>query len=106
MTSGKKPVLRHTLVVRHPDTMDATALLADEPIPDWATSLVHPGNLTGTQKATDYSKWSKADLEAEVSRRNGEDDREGADLIQVPGPGNKPDLIAALVADDDAATSE
>lgn len=37
--------LRYTLVVRHPETSAPTALLAGEPVPDWATSLVHADDL-------------------------------------------------------------
>ncbi|NUO57317.1 MAG: hypothetical protein HOV78_11675 [Hamadaea sp.] len=47
-----------------------------------------------------YSKWLKADLEAEVDRRN--EGREDDDLIEVDEPGNKPELVAALEADDAA----
>jgi hypothetical protein len=44
----------------------------------------------------DYSAQSKPDLEAEVKRRN-----EGREKpLEVKAPGNKPDLIAALQADD------
>jgi hypothetical protein len=33
------PVLRHTLVVRHPETFTPVALLAGQPVPEWATDL-------------------------------------------------------------------
>lgn len=46
-----------------------------------------------------YSSQGKADLEAEVAKRN--EGRDDADLIVVGGKGNKPDLIAALEADDE-----
>lgn len=51
--------------------------------------------------AVDYRAMSKPDLQAEVERRN---DARGAEepLVQVGGKGNKPDLIAALVAHDTA----
>jgi hypothetical protein len=49
-----------------------------------------------TPEPVDYSGKSKPELEDEVKRRN-----EGRDKpIEVKAPGNKPDLIAALVADD------
>lgn len=38
-------VLRHTLVVRHPETHAAVGLLAGEPVPDWATDLVDDDDL-------------------------------------------------------------
>lgn len=40
-------VLARTVVVRHPDTLEATALLAGEPVPDWASDLVDPDALEG-----------------------------------------------------------
>lgn len=42
MTVG---VLRYTVVVRHPETGAATPLLVGDPVPDWATGLVHPDDL-------------------------------------------------------------
>ena len=38
-------VLRYTLVVRHSETSDPVALLAGEPVPEWASSLVHPDDM-------------------------------------------------------------
>lgn len=37
--------LRYTLVVRHPETNEATALLAGEQVPDWASELVQSDDL-------------------------------------------------------------
>ena len=34
-----------TVVVRHPETGAATALVAGQPLPDWAEGLVHPDDL-------------------------------------------------------------
>lgn len=48
--------------------------------------------------ALPYSKWLKADLEAEVERRNTE--RAEDDPIVVEGNGTKADLVAALEAAD------
>lgn len=48
MTAAR--VLRHTLVVRHPDTFVATALLAGEPVPSWATDLVADGDYAPSQE--------------------------------------------------------
>jgi hypothetical protein len=53
-------------------------------------------------KPEDYtgSDWKKADLEAEIDRRN--DARAAGDvMIEVAGKGNVEDLRAALVADDE-----
>lgn len=52
--------------------------------------------------AKPYLERRKAELEAEVSKRNA--DRDEGDQIVVASPGNKPELAAALEADDDAAT--
>lgn len=54
----------------------------------------------GDDEPKPYSEWLKADLEAEVDRRN--EGRSDDGLIEVEAPGNKPDLIAALEADDAA----
>lgn len=37
--------LKLTLVVRHPVTGEPVALKAGEPVPDWATDLVHPDDV-------------------------------------------------------------
>jgi hypothetical protein len=50
-----------------------------------------------TPEPVDYSSKSKPELEGEVKRRNESRDKP----LEVKAPGNKPDLIAALVADDD-----
>jgi hypothetical protein len=47
-----------------------------------------------------YAKWLKADLEAEVAKRN--EARDADDQIEVGGTGKVKDLAAALVADDAA----
>lgn len=38
-------MLRHTLVVRHPETLEATPLLAGAEVPEWAAGLVHEDDL-------------------------------------------------------------
>lgn len=48
MTAGK---LRHTIVVRHPETMVATALVAGSAVPEWADGLVHADDLSEQEKA-------------------------------------------------------
>ena len=35
-------ILRYTLIVRHPETGDAVALLAGSEVPKWASGLVQP----------------------------------------------------------------
>ena len=45
--------LRYTLVVRHPETGAATALLAGEPVPAWASGLAQPDDLTPGAGDTD-----------------------------------------------------
>lgn len=40
-------VLRYTLVVRNPETLEATALLAGTQVPGWAAELVHADDLEG-----------------------------------------------------------
>lgn len=57
MSAGR---LRHTLVVRHPDTLEATALLADSEVPDWAKSLVPADNLVDGSDDTDKAPAKKA----------------------------------------------
>lgn len=52
----------------------------------------------GTSDDSKYASMSKAELEAEVAKRN--EGRDEADQIAVEGRGNKPDLLAALKADD------
>lgn len=47
-----------------------------------------------------YEAFTKPDLEAEVDRRNATRDPDGERYIVVAGKGNKPDLVAALEADD------
>lgn len=75
----------------------------DDEVPDWA--LPHltnpkawaepPANLA--EKG--YESLKVDDLKDEIARRNKR--RVESDRIEVGGAGNKPDLIAALVADDD-----
>lgn len=101
MSAGK---LKYTLVVRHPDTSAPTALLADQEVPDWATDLVHADDLVGSddsggEDATGYEAKTVAELKAEIAGRN--EGRE--DEAKIPASGNKPDLVAALEADDAAS---
>lgn len=54
----------------------------------------------GSDKAPSYSSMKKADLEAEVAKRN--EVRADDDVIEVEGKGTVADLVAALEADDAA----
>lgn len=40
-------VLKHTLIVRHPETDAPTGLIAGTEVPDWASKLVHADDLEG-----------------------------------------------------------
>lgn len=126
--------MRYTVVVRHPETDTATAVLAGKPVPAWAKGLVHDDDLvdatseveadveesdTDTLVASEPETPAEPDaqpqtedetpgydvltipaLKAEIDKRN--EGREADAEIEVEGAGNKPDLIAALVADDAA----
>lgn len=101
-------ILLHTMVVRNPDTMEAVALIAGTELPEWAVDLVHPDNVDGATSKSDggsstptgWSSKTKPELESEVESRNA--DRDDDAKIVVAGKGNKPDLVAALEADDAA----
>lgn len=54
----------------------------------------------GAGEPKPYDKWLKADLEAEVAKRN--EARDADDQIEVGGTGKVADLAAALDADDAA----
>lgn len=41
--------LRYTLIVRHPETDVATALVAGSEVPAWASNLVHADDLEGSE---------------------------------------------------------
>lgn len=91
-------VMKHTMVVRHPDTLEATALLAGDPRPDWAKDLVSDDNL-GDSSDSDGGGYTgtKDELQAEADERGLEVEGSGAN-----GNVTKADLIAALEADDAA----
>lgn len=58
-------VLRYTVVVRHPDTSVATALLAGSEVPDWAKDLVHSDDLVpdAAEKKTTAKKSASSKTE-------------------------------------------
>ena len=79
----------------------------DDEVPDWAAAQIDdPAAWNEPDSETSdggpeslYKSWRKPRLEEEIANRNsGRDDE---DLIVVAGPGNKPDLIAALEDDDE-----
>lgn len=82
------------------EALDPAADAAGAPPTEDLAAAEH-GAQSAAAPAVDYRAMSKPDLQAEVERRN---DARGAEepLVQVGGKGNKPDLIAALVADDTA----
>ena len=99
-------VLKYTLVVRHPETHAAVALLVGEKVPGWAKDLVEPGDLEGAPEPAEdqpagYSALKVDDLKAEIEKRNAgrEDD------AKLSAEGLKADLVAVLVADDAAAAA-
>ena len=106
-------VLKYTLVVRHPETLAAEALVEGKPVPGWAKDLVHEDDLVSANdeaqgdgdetEVKPYAKWKKADLEAEVESRN--TDRADYEQIVIGGKGTVPDLAEALDADDEAQGS-
>lgn len=94
--SGKR--LKSTIVVRNPETLEATALLEGSEVPEWATDLVHPDNLTiGGDSGADkgYEGQTVDELQAEADRRGLEVEGTGKDGNVLKG-----DLVAALEADD------
>lgn len=111
-------VMKHTMVVRHPDTLAAEALLAGEPVPDWVTDdLVHPDN---TQTKAQYEAAQKGDSTSDAGGGSGSGHEDKGYAGQTPDElkaeaekrdltvegtganGNvlKGDLVAALEADD------
>lgn len=49
------------MVVRNPDTLEPVALKAGEPVPDWATDLVHADNLGTAAASSDTSPEAPAE---------------------------------------------
>lgn len=98
-TTGHKLSLIASSVAADPDpyeVLDEPAVGIDGvPVaPEHAVTAPSQGDLTAL-----YLKRTKTDLEDEVRRRNDDGRLEDA-LIVVNAPGNKPELAAALVADD------
>ena len=89
--------------VRHPDTLLPVALAAGTEVPEWAEGMVGDHLLVADDEAASepegYESLQKADLKAEIERRNA--DRDDADKIE-PESDKNADLVAALVADDEA----
>lgn len=104
-------VLKHTMVVRHPDTLEATALLVGSEVPDWASDLVDEGNLES--KAAAKAAKTEAPAGGSTSGDKGYAGQTPDELkteaesrgLTVEGTGKdgnvlKGDLVAALEADD------
>lgn len=66
----------------------------------WADDTSAQAEGEEPEKPAGYGSWKKADLEAEVAKRN--EGRDDDDLVVVEAPGNKAELVAALEADDHA----
>ncbi|GAA1436322.1 hypothetical protein GCM10009616_35810 [Microlunatus lacustris] len=106
--------LKYTLVVNHPESLTPVALLVGEPVPSWAEGMVRaddyedsseaPAAVQGQPDIGDggedqpepYKGVTIPQLKAEIEKRN--ESRSEGELI--PSDGNRPDLVAALVADD------
>lgn len=105
MSAGRK-VLRYTLVVAHPDSGAATAILAGKPVPKWASKLVLEDDLVADEDEDGdddpgeqgIEGMKVPELKAEIERRNA--DRE--DDAKLSLEGNKPELVATLQVDDAA----
>lgn len=90
--------LKYTLIVRNPEG-DPVALLQGQPVPGWASNLVHADDIDGPADDGGFGSMTKDELKAEIDARNADRDD---DAKIVPDGGNKPDLVAALEADADS----
>jgi len=103
--------MKYTVIVRHPDTDEPTALLAGKSVPGWAKGLVHADDLAcGSDSGSDDgakdskpAKPTKAEMLAEIESRN-----EGRDEEHkiVPASEKNDDLAEALRADDEASDDD
>jgi hypothetical protein len=96
--SGK---LTGNVVLRDPKTRGVVTLLEGQPLPDWADDQVGDHLVTGRGSKPPKGP-TIAELQAEIDKRN--EGREDDNKIVPEAPGNKPELIAALEADDLSAT--
>lgn len=89
-----------TLPKSHPAVTAEGVEILDKPAIDPVTGAVVPDKVHVDLRpdAGPYQGMQRADLLAEIARRN--DGRDAAD--HIPATGNKPDLVAALTADDAA----
>ena len=87
-----------TLPQSHPAVTAEGVEILDKPPVDPTTGAVVPDKVRVDLRpaASPYKGLNRADLEAEIARRN--EGRDAAD--HIPATGNKPDLVAALTADD------
>lgn len=88
-----------TLPKNHPAVTAEGVEILDKPAVDPITRAVVPDKVRVDLRPaapSPYAGMKRADLEAEITARN--DGRDVAD--RIPATGNKPDLVAALTADD------
>lgn len=64
----------------------------------------HTPDGAGEGTPVDWSKKTVDELKAEIAERN--EDRADADAIEVKEPGNKPQLLEAIAADDAAQAAK
>lgn len=113
MTARKE--LAYTVVVTDQDDVTHVFERGRSDVPAWAVKkITNPRAWVGGSSDAEaddiedtppsYSSMKKADLEAEVARRN--EDREADDVIDVEGTGKVADLVAALEADDAAQADD
>ena len=108
MSAGKKLAYFVTVV---DDNGDQHTYGPEDTVPGWAAKAITNPSAWADDAAVEaddsdegdkpYDEWSKAELEDEITRRN--EGRADDGLIVVEGKGNKPDLVAALEADDSDA---
>ena len=73
-------LLKHTLIVRHPDTDAPTALVEGEPVPDWAEDLVQDDDLVTLDKpGTTKAQAAKADASDSTGGGDGGSGGDSAD---------------------------
>lgn len=88
--------LTANVILAHPETGVPEILVMGSDLPDWAVGLVGEHVLE-----QDGYSGTAAELKAEIEARNA---ARSEDLHIVPASGKKADLIAALEADDEAAS--
>lgn len=84
-------VLRYTLVVRHPETDEPTALLVGKRVPKWAADMVHPDDLEGgdtdASASSDPDKGSGSGGSSSSSKDGGQGDNGSPEPVPPPKGG-------------------